>query len=1247
LNNTAQMDLISPILHELKDMQNIIYLKKSGVYPVGKNINFYHLSMIDKLIPLPTDSTRTSIALLHEEISGSKHGEYVFKNTRLTKEILSKYDLVLCGHLHDVQFLTPTIAYCGSLIQQDPGEKDSKGYIQWNLTQSPASGEFIRLPNDYAYVKLKLVDGQVVSNIDEGCDCMPKFAHKIYVEHTNSSKEDIDNAIQKIEKQFNKRVDRIESKDVQGIKLNSHDILNNSESQEKLIREFLLSKATPEQIEQIIGMHQQHLSSRNKDENKTKPTGNYRWRLDYLTWKNMFCYREGNYIDFTKLYGVTGIIGKNKSGKSSVLDILIFALFNKLIRGDRKNIINKGATGGIELKVGFSIPTGRDQHNNITYDKYELTRKDDRSKHVSCKLLKNGGTGETGSDLSGVSLDKTYEKLSTLIGTVDTFLTTLMMVQKDEYNLIELERVKRKLLLNKFFGVDVLEDINETSKEEVKEIKAICKSLKDPANGMKLEEMDAIITNTATSLTTAQEQLQSLIKSNEYKEMQKEELCKKLNQLDTTITLQQLNTNLENVEKQIATLTNSLSTIGIDAATINTFDLAELYKQLELVPEKPKLSLVELKKTIETLLAEDKQIEESLKSIPTQDEIVQLLTKQTLIQQTIETLIGSINSAVNTSVSLNIDINLISKKLSEAKEKIPNGTADLTTLKQEEQTITAEITALQSTEHKIQLDITTNKSKINNHAIDSVNRQQKIVNDCRSKAIYRFNDGCADCKTNKNYLYASLKQNEDILSELEATQLKINSENDRLSTIVNTSTNDLLSTVNQRKTKSDRLNVLRDQIKTLEEIAKYTKMIEYKTSYDKNLQTQSEINKAKEEQSSISKIITNANQSNEKRKRCDEIKHAVANLNNIIEIYTQIDTINQRNKETDTLIKKIEQMKKISQDLTTATENKAKLTTVATKLKQNNDLNTQITNLKTEIANIKIEIARQTTSIQNFTDGNTRATKTKADLIKYNEDVVANATKLKLYELYQKCLDGKQGIPNVIMGKTIKVLETEINKMLSSIADFTMSFTDDNNLDIILNEPGKDAKDIPVELGSGFQKFVLNIITRVCLSRLSDTVLSNFIIIDEGFGCLDEFNLASVQQFLTSICTMFDFVFVISHVDQMHVLLNNPLMINIGQNHISTINNAPEIKLVITPPSIFEELEDNLVLCTVCAVQIKASGKSTHIKTKKHLAAIENSVYGTGTAVAKFEELTNTAKLNELARPVVNSTSILTMDDIE
>jgi DNA repair exonuclease SbcCD nuclease subunit len=144
-------------------MQNIIYLKKSGVYPVGKNINFYHLSMIDKLIPLPTDSTRTSIALLHEEISGSKHGEYVFKNTRLTKEILSKYDLVLCGHLHDVQFLTPTIAYCGSLIQQDPGEKDSKGYIEWNLKQSPAVGEFIRLPNDYAYVKLKLVDGQVVS----------------------------------------------------------------------------------------------------------------------------------------------------------------------------------------------------------------------------------------------------------------------------------------------------------------------------------------------------------------------------------------------------------------------------------------------------------------------------------------------------------------------------------------------------------------------------------------------------------------------------------------------------------------------------------------------------------------------------------------------------------------------------------------------------------------------------------------------------------------------------------------------------------------------------------------------------------------------------------------------------------------------------------------------------------------------------------------------------------------------------
>ena len=57
-----------------------------------------------------------------------------------------------------------------------------------------------------------------------------------------------------------------------------------------------------------------------------------------MQWNNLFNYGEDNFIDFDKLNGIIGIFGKNFSGKSSVIDSMLYTIFNSTSKNERKNL---------------------------------------------------------------------------------------------------------------------------------------------------------------------------------------------------------------------------------------------------------------------------------------------------------------------------------------------------------------------------------------------------------------------------------------------------------------------------------------------------------------------------------------------------------------------------------------------------------------------------------------------------------------------------------------------------------------------------------------------------------------------------------------------------------------------------------------------------------------------------------------------------------------------------------------------
>ena len=118
--------------------------------------------------------------------------------------------------------------------------------------------------------------------------------------------------------------------------------------QEKLIKEYLKDyEANKETLEKVFSLNRKYNTMAEEEEEVAR---NVNWSLKSFEWDNLFNYGEGNKIDFSKLHGIVGIFGKNYSGKSSIIDGLLYTLFNSTSKNERKNlnVINQNKDSGLE-----------------------------------------------------------------------------------------------------------------------------------------------------------------------------------------------------------------------------------------------------------------------------------------------------------------------------------------------------------------------------------------------------------------------------------------------------------------------------------------------------------------------------------------------------------------------------------------------------------------------------------------------------------------------------------------------------------------------------------------------------------------------------------------------------------------------------------------------------------------------------------------------------------------------------------
>jgi DNA repair exonuclease SbcCD ATPase subunit len=143
------------------------------------------------------------------------------------------------------------------------------------------------------------------------------------------------------------------------------------------------------------------------------------------------------------------------------------------------------------------------------------------------------------------------------------------------------------------------------------------------------------------------------------------------------------------------------------------------------------------------------------------------------------------------------------------------------------------------------------------------------------------------------------------------------------------------------------------------------------------------------------------------------------------------------------------------------------------------------------------------------------------------------------YSTYEYYLDAvkRDGVSYDLIAKSLPVIEGEVNNILSQIVDFGVTLTMDGK-NITANIVYED-QEWGLEMCSGMEKFISGLAIRVALINVCNLPRPNFLVLDEGFGTLDGENLQSTFLLFQYLKTQFDFVTIISHLEQIRDVVDS------------------------------------------------------------------------------------------------------------
>jgi len=901
--------------------------------------------------------------------------------------------------------------------------------------------------------------------------------------------------------------------------------ITSAELQNKYIKEYIYETnknndimLTDDEINEIMSINIEQntkLQECNTSYTNNKFSGHY--KLKRLEFSNLFAFGTNNVIDFTKFKGIVGIIAQNHLGKSALLDIIIYTLFDKFTRkGTAKDILNI-RSDLFNIKLDISI-------GQWTYTIIKRgVRGSGKTNTVTTKLefYRTHDSDATIENLEEDNTIKTKELIRDYFGCYEDIIHTSFSVQHDNSCFVDAENTERRKELQRIMKFDILDKLDSMAGSQLSKYKDIRDHISKNINN------DFIVSSKkskvrATHLVNIHTENKDYAK-HKIKQLHKTILdtssklnndCKsfleKYNKEDTEIEFENLNDKLDSNKKERMKLKDSIyknTDNNNNENDTTTLNLEELILYLKEEEENNSVIIKDTNKKIRLLEKSNEELYKSRKPshITIPDEID------------------------NSKTYLNELKDKYKDRLIKNKYKIETLNKQILLLKEKEKKITVNNeTILELEKTLIKLPEEFNKLIEPKTLEENETKYKKYL----CKWISSLTLITPETIINQNYTklcdtpeYKQYKKRAtDYFVSKEIETYKTNSNDQEIKnqqkelTLLNSKLKNELKEITILDTQIKELDQKQNQYQTkLEHIE--NDILNVEDNY--NINNELEANKVKR-----SNYETRINTNQEKNET-------------LIKTQKLINTYENLEKE----IKFIEIEMKQKEELLLKFEN------YRDHIENNNSIQKEINLVKTELAEFEEvleEVDKQyTIENNNITKYTALLEQIKKDLAEYK----AIEKNLKLYDVYKKSM--KQ-LPYILLNKIQPLLEKKVNDLLTIITDFTIKFDiSDNKIDIYLDRPiynmnktntslnylknknsSKENRYILINNGSGFERFISSLAIRIALLDMSNLPKINFLAIDEGFSAFDTHNINNVGQILDYLKTKFDFILTISHLTQ-------------------------------------------------------------------------------------------------------------------
>jgi DNA repair exonuclease SbcCD ATPase subunit len=572
LKNSGRLDAISPIVDYLNH-PNIHFHKYSSVVEVADGIDLHVLSIVDPenwKKELPED--RVNVALYHGSVVGSvTDSGWMMTHGDISLDELEKYDYALLGDIHKTDQKVDKdgrAKYPGSLVQQNHGESNDKGYLIWDIQDKDNwDTRHVSLVNPKPFITIELTrKGRMPKNTS-----IPFGARLRLVSNNNlpldTMKRAVDIAKHRFKPESISFLNRAsgERGSVDGLTdgLQTEN-LRDIKVQEELIDEYLVDyEASQETIEKVYELNKKYNQIVEDNEDVSR---NINWRLIDFEFDNLFNYGEDNNVNFNELSGIIGIFGKNFSGKSSIVDGILWTLFNTTSKNERKNlnVINQNKN---------------ECRGKVTIEIDDLTYTVERAAKKYVKRLKGEETNEAKTELNFEVYDPVMDETTSLngltrtltdanirkkFGTLEDFAVSSLSSQHGALAFIDEGSTRRKEIIAKFLDLELFDRKFKLAKEDSVDLKGALKRLGTKNYDEEIETAVGSLESARTAMSEQKEACSVLKEAHAGLVEVKQEIESKIDSIPAEII------DIAAVKKEIRSKENQLTSLDLRNTEIQT-----------------------------------------------------------------------------------------------------------------------------------------------------------------------------------------------------------------------------------------------------------------------------------------------------------------------------------------------------------------------------------------------------------------------------------------------------------------------------------------------------------------------------------------------------------------------------------------------------------------------------------------------------------------------------------------------------